>query len=481
MRISSHVNGAFSHRVHQNPVCAASRIFQPRRAALIISAFAMLAELTGCSEPTPAATGLIHVVAQSGHGFQSRVFTDAQGNSHKYVLFVPYGYVHGSKPPVLMFLNGLGENGDDGIRQISNNFGIQAWESREFFPFLTIAPQCRKEGAWQPGQADVAWALEILDKVIEEFGADADRVSLTGVSSGGGGVWNVGTAFPDRFAALAPLAGSGGDPQLLAETRMPVWAFCNDGDEKGLVDWNRDARKQLIEGGCSPIVSEYAATGHDCWNRAYRTAALLGWLQEQRRSESKQAAPYQYLPPDQIIKNWRRTGGGVWTAKSDGGDDVLQGGGGKAEGLLVSASAAAAMEFHGDLWLPADVPDCRFALVSKSQPDRAAFLVCIAPSNRGTGCVLNAAGEQLAEFDPAAQRTLRVGAWNDVRIEISEVSLKVRLNGWPAVDLKLSGAKTEGEYRSALVAPRENAEVRWRFIRTRKGKRAANSPKRNSN
>ena len=97
-------------------------------------------------------------------GFQYRTFQHASGHERGYVLFVPRAV--GRKPPVLLFLNGAGENGDDGWSQISNNFGIQVWEMREFFPFIAIAPQCRVSGSWSPGSADTQWALEIVDSFI---------------------------------------------------------------------------------------------------------------------------------------------------------------------------------------------------------------------------------------------------------------------------------------------------------------------------
>ena len=77
-------------------------------------------------------------------GFVRRPFTDKAGANNPYVIFVPFieppaeqgGY------PVIVFLNGRGENGADGVQQIANNFGREIWEMRHDFPFIAIAPQC---------------------------------------------------------------------------------------------------------------------------------------------------------------------------------------------------------------------------------------------------------------------------------------------------------------------------------------------------
>jgi predicted peptidase len=71
---------------------------------------------------------------------------------------------------------------------------------KEFFPFLVVGPQCRKDSSWSGNTDHSKWAVEILDEVIKEFDADRDRIYLTGVSSGGSGAWNIGSEHIDRFA-----------------------------------------------------------------------------------------------------------------------------------------------------------------------------------------------------------------------------------------------------------------------------------------
>ena len=248
------------------------------------------------------------LLSPRGGGLFCRTFPDETGHPRGYVVFVPHGYRTGSKPPVLLFLNGLGENGEDGI-SIGNNFGLQIWEMQESFPFLAVAPQCRTNGNWIIGSPDVTWALHVLDAVIEEFDADEDRVYLTGISPGGNGVWSVGSTYPERFAALVPqCGGEAGDLKRLANARMPVWNFYNDRDSVGLVMSNRSSRLELIKLGLSPLVSEFQADGHDCWNRAYRTSAMYGWLLEQRRSQNATEPLFNYLPSERLLNEWNRHG-----------------------------------------------------------------------------------------------------------------------------------------------------------------------------
>ena len=408
-------------------------------------------------------------------GFIRRTFPDEVGNSRGYVAFLPHDQRSSRKLPVLLFLNGVGENGDDGI-SLGNNFGMPIWEMQEFFPFLAIAPQCRPNGSWVAGSPDVTWALQVLDAVIEEFDGDKDRVYLTGVSAGGIGVWSVGAAYPERFAALVPLCGSaGGDVSRLVKARLPVWNFYNDQDDRGLVMSNRNIRQQLIELGSSPFVSEYPAEGHNCWNRGYRNSAMYAWLLEQSRSRNAMESPFDYLPSERLLTEWNRQGPGEWTVEEDGvlvgrscpaqkegQTGVAQKGGqtpghtaGRGQtpflgvehepGLLVSDTASRSLEIHGDVWMqPESV--CRIALlnaepsiaqkggqtpfarvggqtpllcnaVERNEPADGLWLSLMLP-DLGTGGVARSNGEWLARLDPAAQRALQAKSWNDVRVRL---------------------------------------------------------------
>ncbi|MGM0490846.1 MAG: prolyl oligopeptidase family serine peptidase, partial [Planctomycetota bacterium] len=117
------------------------------------------------------------------------------------------------------------ENGTDGISAISNKFGIQVWEMKRTFPFVAVPPQCRPEArGWTAAGQDKA--LAILDHVAEKYGTDPDRGYVTGVSSGGIGVWNIVSSNPGRFAAAIPVcAGGGGSVESLAGQRTRVWLY----------------------------------------------------------------------------------------------------------------------------------------------------------------------------------------------------------------------------------------------------------------
>ena len=65
--------------------------------------------------------------------------------------------------------------------------------------------------------------MEVISLVQKAYPVDKKRLYLTGHSMGGGGTIHLGFNHPDRFAALAPVAGFFGRTAQLGKARkMPL-------------------------------------------------------------------------------------------------------------------------------------------------------------------------------------------------------------------------------------------------------------------
>jgi len=441
---------------------------QPRFAVIaVILTFLLGMAMIGCGVGWTAAGE--DATQPSNLAFSKRIYKDADGGEHRYVLFAPPRSPNSPQPPVILFLNGHGQNGDDGVLQITNQFGIHFWECRGFSPFIGIAPQCRKNGEWSADSLDTQWAFAILDDVLREYDGDEDRVYLTGVSTGGNGIWKVASAHPERFAAIVPLCAThGADVDRLIASRLPIWNFWNAGDHAGVVNFNRDLKQKLIEHGGSPLCTEYPAVGHDCWNRAYSTTALYAWLLRQNRRRNRSAEPFEYLPSKQLIAEWPVLGDSHWSANNDGDLIGQAGSGDDAASWLASPKSATAFDLHGEVWLE-NTTHCELAIWTVAgEEQQLAALISILPRDQGVGGVCDAQGRSAVSLDPAAQQALRLDNWNDVRVQVANSTLTLWLNGWPALQAPMvTTGKSDERYRVGLAAPRETRDARWRLIRTR--------------
>ncbi|HEX4413598.1 MAG TPA: alpha/beta hydrolase-fold protein, partial [Lacipirellulaceae bacterium] len=287
--------------------------------------------------------------AEADHGFIRKTYLGDNGKTFKYVVFVPAHLEPQQKLPVILFLNGWGENGDDGLRQISNNFGSDVWRMRDYFPFLAVCPQCSYVGVWTPGSENAAMAMAVLDAAIEEYGGDSKRVCVTGASVGGAGALALASQYPSRFASVVPVAvGSAGDLKNLAGVGMPIWCFYNSEDEYKLADSARTMRRELLQAGLSPFVTEFNAIGHNAWDSAYGPPALYRWILE-HDLDNRNARPFRLIPPVEALREWRPRGSATWVANNDEVTASLAGNSGEA--FLTSPPLGSAGEFHFDVFL----------------------------------------------------------------------------------------------------------------------------------
>jgi predicted peptidase len=212
-------------------------------------------------------------------GFVNKVHKGKDGDS-KYVVFVPHGYAGDKDYPLILFLHGAGERGDDGELPVKQGIGsaIKFKNTEKTFPFFVVFPQCRVKGNWKAGGPDAERALAILAEVQKAYKIDARRVYLTGLSMGGYGTWSLAAAYPDRWAAIVPICG-GGDPTTAEKIKhIPCWCFHGDQDKAVNVKRSREMIDALKKAGGSPRYTELPHVGHNSWDPAYVTGELYSWL-----------------------------------------------------------------------------------------------------------------------------------------------------------------------------------------------------------
>lgn len=396
-------------------------------------------------------------------GGQPGGFVKADGDgASRHVVFVPRHRTPGERLPVILFLNGKGENGADGLRQVGNNFGGDVWRMRGHFPFLAVCPQCPEMGDWKPGSPTARAALAALDEVIAEYGGDPDRVYITGPSNGGEGALGLVAAYPDRFAAVVPIATGGpADQTALAAAGVPCWAYYNARDAATLVASARQMRANLLAAGNSPIMIELDRAGHNAWDVAYGSPALFGWLLEQSREKNAPSKRFELLTPGDLLGAWERRGPDPWLANGDELRTTPPAGERDAE--LVSPVLRGDLELHLDVYLDGKARG-RVALIAASGPEARRGEVVLEQPADGTGGLRGPDGDWSSPLDPVGQRALRRG-WNDVRLFREGDRWRLRLNGWPALDV--SDPAAGGPVRLGLVAAVGEPAVRWRFIRFR--------------
>jgi predicted peptidase len=227
-----------------------------------------------------------------------------RGAAFRYRVYLPAHHNKLRKLPVIVYLHGSGERGDDNLRQLAIGLGPALQQHADRFEAIVLLPQCPNGEEWYGENEDRVFAA--LQKTIAELHGDRTRVYLTGISMGGAGVWYL-ARHRNVFAAIVPVAGEvvrqAGDPfptpppadlrRLLeapdpylalarAIGRTPVWAFHGRLDQVIPVTEARRMTAALQQAGGNVRYTEYPEEGHDCWDDAYGDPELAAWLFRQR-------------------------------------------------------------------------------------------------------------------------------------------------------------------------------------------------------
>jgi predicted peptidase len=196
-----------------------------------------------------------------------------------YLVFQPTAYsAKGAPVPLIIFLHGSGERGNDLNK-------VKAWgppsiaEKDPAFPFMVVSPQA-PDGEW--------WHANLLkgmiDEVLAKYNVDRSRIYLTGLSMGGYGAWDLAINYPHYFAAIAPICGGGNTIRIGQLKNVPTWAFHGKKDQSVPEHESASMVAALKAAGGDVKYTVLPEAGHvDAWVYAYGEAGLFDWFLEHRK------------------------------------------------------------------------------------------------------------------------------------------------------------------------------------------------------
>ena len=199
------------------------------------------------------------------------------GVQFNYLLALPKDYTQQKSWPLVLFLHGAGERGDE-LKLVKKHGPPKLIDNGKAFPFIVVSPQCPKDVWWEPIELTA-----LLDEIIKNNNIDEDRIYLTGLSMGGFGTWRLAAHSPDRFAAIAPICG-GGEPYWTRRfPHLPTWAFHGAKDRVVPLERSQEMIDAVKKNGGLPKLTVYPEAGHDSWTETYNNPQLYEWLLAQKR------------------------------------------------------------------------------------------------------------------------------------------------------------------------------------------------------
>jgi predicted peptidase len=214
---------------------------------------------------------------QEAQEFTARVTIDVRAG---YLLYLPEGYgEEGTKWPLMLFLHGSGERGTD-LDLVKRHGPPKLVDAGKKYPFILVSPQCPEDENWS-----VTILKSLLERLLERHDVDRSRIYLTGISRGGNGVWKTAIAYPDLFAAIAPICGWGDSAKVSVLKEVPAWVFHGKKDPVIALEREESMVRNLKAAGGNVRFTVYPEAGHDCWTETYQNPELYEWLLGQKKGE----------------------------------------------------------------------------------------------------------------------------------------------------------------------------------------------------
>lgn len=197
----------------------------------------------------------------------------------KYVQYLPKDYDPSKKYPLVFFLHGAGERGDDLDIAVRHGYMKNVKQGAEY-PFIFIAPQCPDGKYWGCYTESL---IAFLDFISDSLPVDEDRIYLTGLSMGGTGTWMLAMAAPERFAAIAPICGSGICWYAGTLKDIPIMMYHGDCDDIVPISESITMLSRINkQGGNAQLKICYGGV-HDAWETAYNDNDFLSWMLAQKK------------------------------------------------------------------------------------------------------------------------------------------------------------------------------------------------------
>jgi predicted peptidase len=218
----------------------------------------------------------------------------------------PLHFSAGKKYPLIVFLHGSGERGNDNEAQLKwgDSLFLDS-ANREKFPAIVVFPQCPTDSSWSvrvknkpadssgtyqfpmniPPTRPLQMVMNFIDTLVNSGIVDPRRIYIGGLSMGGFGTFEILWRRPGLFAAAFPICG-GGNPAgaKLYGKHFPIWVFHGTDDDVVPVANSRNMVNALKGAGAKVKYTEYPGIKHNSWINAFAEPTLLPWLFEQKRN-----------------------------------------------------------------------------------------------------------------------------------------------------------------------------------------------------
>lgn len=239
--------------------------------------------------------------------FQKKEFI-IESDTLKYRIMFPLNFSEEKTYPIVLFLHGAGERGNDNNLQLIHGTTLfTSPKNRLHFPAIVVFPQCSLDDYWSNVEIDrstkpitfkfqnkekptksLGLVIQLMDTLLQKSFIKKDQVYVMGLSMGGMGTFEILARKPDLFAAAVPICG-GGNPSTANSyaQNTELWIFHGAKDNVVSPQFSIEMVKGIINAGGSPNFTLYGNRNHNSWDSAFIEPNLLPWLFSKKRIKNE--------------------------------------------------------------------------------------------------------------------------------------------------------------------------------------------------
>lgn len=238
-----------------------------------------------------------YLIGQDFSAFEKRVFSQ-ENDFLPYRILLPKDYDPDKKYPLLLFLHGSGERGNDNEKQLTHGAELFLRDSiRDKYPAIVVFPQCAEKSSWARIRIQGEWEnrsfvfykkaeptkeMVLLEGLIAElkirYGINKNQMYVGGLSMGGFGTFELVNRNPGMFSAAFPICG-GANPNIAGRLKkVDWWVFHGGADDVVPPRYSTQMVEALRAKRVNVKYSLYPAVKHNSWDYAFKEPTLIPWI-----------------------------------------------------------------------------------------------------------------------------------------------------------------------------------------------------------
>jgi predicted peptidase len=230
-------------------------------------------------------------------------------DSMPYRLLTPKNFDSSKKYPLIIFLHGSGERGNQNEDIILKHPGafFANDSNRTNFPCFVLMPQCKQNSWWSnatknsnskdavngmfsfPLKDTITLDTKILIALIKAFSAkpyiNNKKIAIGGLSMGGMGTFELLWRMPNFFSCAFPICGGGSVEKVNVKNskNLPIKIFHGLADNAVKPIHSKRMYEALKRNKANVSLIEYQQVQHNSWVNAFAEPWLMEWIVTQEK------------------------------------------------------------------------------------------------------------------------------------------------------------------------------------------------------